>query len=47
VLGQLVTAVVIDLLWPTDAGPAAWQIVTMVAIAAASVLVALVRRRRR
>ncbi|MFS0854649.1 DMT family transporter [Microbacterium sp. 179-I 3D4 NHS] len=46
VLGQLVTAVAIDLIWPTEAGPAAWQIVTMVAIAAASVLVALVRRRR-
>lgn len=46
VLGQLVTAVVIDMLWPTDAAPAPWQIVTMVVIAAASVLVALARPRR-
>lgn len=46
VLGQLVAAVAIDLIWPTEAGPAIWQIVTMVAIAAASVLVAVVRRRR-
>lgn len=46
VLGQLVAAVVIDVLWPTDAGPAPWQIVAMVVIAMASVLVALVRRRR-
>ncbi|MFK0403686.1 DMT family transporter [Microbacterium sp. NPDC090225] len=46
VLGQLVAAVAIDLIWPTEAGPASWQIVTMVAIAAASVLVAVVRRRR-
>ncbi len=46
VLGQLVTAVVIDMLWPTEAAPAPWQIVTMVVIAAASVLVALARPRR-
>lgn len=46
VLGQLVAAVAIDLIWPTEAGPATWQIVTMVVIAAASVLVAVVRRRR-
>lgn len=46
VLGQLVAAVAIDLIWPTDAGPATWQIITMVVIAAASVLVAVVRRRR-
>lgn len=46
VLGQLVTAVIIDMLWPTEAGPAPWQIVTMVVIAAASVLVALARPRR-
>lgn len=45
VLGQLVAAVAIDLVWPTDAGPAPWQIVTMVVIAVASVLVALTRRR--
>ena len=47
VLGQLVTSVVIDLLWPTDAGPALWQVVAMVAVAVASVLVAVPRRRRR
>lgn len=46
VLGQLVTAVIIDMLWPTEAGPAPWQIVTMVVIAATSVLVALARPRR-
>lgn len=46
VLGQLVAAVVIDLLFPTEAAPAIWQIVSMVAIAVASVLVAVVRRRR-
>ncbi|WP_314651549.1 DMT family transporter [uncultured Microbacterium sp.] len=46
VLGQLVTAVIIDMLWPTEAGPAPWQIVTMVVIAAASVVVALARPRR-
>lgn len=46
VLGQLVAAVAIDLIWPTEAGPAIWQIITMVVIAAASVLVAIVRRRR-
>lgn len=45
VLGQLVAAVVIDMIWPTEAGPAPWQIVTMVVIAVASVLVALARRR--
>ncbi|MFK4759917.1 DMT family transporter [Microbacterium sp. ZW T5_45] len=47
VLGQLTTSVVIDLLWPTDSGPALWQIVVMVAIAVLSVVVALPRRRRR
>ncbi|GAB3601292.1 DMT family transporter [Microbacterium tumbae] len=46
VLGQLVTAVVIDTIWPTEAGPATWQLVAMVSVAMASVLVALVRRRR-
>ena len=46
VLGHLVTAVIIDMLWPTEAGPAPWQIVTMVVIAATSVLVALARPRR-
>ncbi len=45
VLGQLVTAVIIDALWPTEAGPATWQIVAMVTVSAASVAVALVRRR--
>lgn len=47
VLGQLVTAVLIDVVWPADAAPEPWQIVTMVALAAASVLLALVRGRRR
>lgn len=47
VLGQLVTAVIIDIIWPTDVGPAAWQVVAMVAVAVASVLVALIRPRRR
>lgn len=47
VLGQLVTSVVIDLLWPTEAGPALWQVVAMVLVAVASVLVAVPRRRRR
>ncbi|MFJ4222623.1 DMT family transporter [Microbacterium sp. NPDC089695] len=45
VLGQLATAVVIDLIWPADAGPALWQIVGMVVVAVASVVVALPRRR--
>ncbi|MFS0910187.1 DMT family transporter [Microbacterium sp. 179-I 3D2 NHS] len=47
VLGQLATSVVIDLLWPTAAGPAPWQIVAMVAVAVASVVVAVPRRPRR
>ncbi|MGW8484549.1 DMT family transporter [Microbacterium sp. NPDC055903] len=46
VLGQLVTAVVIDMIWPTDAGPAAWQVIAMVAVSVASVFVAVIRRRR-
>lgn len=46
VLGQLATSVVIDLIWPAAAGPAPWQIIGMVAVAAASVVVALPRRRR-
>ena len=47
VLGQLVTSVVIDLLWPAAAGPALWQVIAMVLVAVASVLVALPWRRRR
>lgn len=47
VLGQLTTSVAIDLLWPPASGPAAWQIIGMVVVAAASVAVALPRRRRR
>lgn len=47
VLGQLVASVVIDLLWPTPAGPALWQIVAMVVVAVASVVVAVPRPRRR
>ncbi|GEK87221.1 DMT family transporter [Microbacterium aerolatum] len=47
VLGQLLTSVVIDLLWPAASVPAVWQLLTMVAVAVASVLVALPWRRRR
>lgn len=47
VLGQLVTAVIIDAIWPAEAGPALWQTIAMVAVAVASVLVAVVRPRRR
>ena len=47
VLGQLVTAVIIDAIWPTDARPALWQIIAMVAAAGTSVLVATMRRPRR
>jgi len=47
VLGQLVTSVIIDLLWPAASGPALWQLAAMIAMAAASVLVALPWRRRR
>ncbi len=47
VLGQLAASVTIDLVWPTAAGPAPWQIVGMVVVAVASVVVALPRRRRR
>lgn len=46
VLGQLAASVVIDVVWPTSAGPATWQIVAMVVVAVASVVVALPRRRR-
>lgn len=46
VLGQLVTSVVIDLVWPADAGPALWQIIAMVVVAVASVVVARIRPRR-
>ncbi|UJP11625.1 DMT family transporter [Microbacterium sp. KUDC0406] len=47
VLGQLSTSIVIDLIWPPPAGPAAWQLILMVLVAVASVVVALPRRRRR
>lgn len=47
VLGQLTTSVVIDLIWPTAAGPALWQITAMVIVAVASVVVAVPRARRR
>ncbi|WP_223624660.1 DMT family transporter [Microbacterium sp. EST19A] len=47
VLGQLTTSVVIDLIWPTAAGPALWQIIAMVVVAVASVVVARIRPRRR
>ncbi|MEV7620040.1 DMT family transporter [Microbacterium sp. NPDC089321] len=45
VLGQLVTSVTIDVLWPVDHGPALWQLMAMIVVAAASVVVALPRRR--
>nr|WP_206706077.1 DMT family transporter [Microbacterium ginsengiterrae] len=47
VLGQLTASVTIDLLWPAAAGPALWQLLAMVVVAALSVLVALPWRRRR
>lgn len=47
VLGQLVTSVVIDLLWPAASGPALWQLIAMIAMAAASVAVAMPWRRQR
>jgi len=47
VLGQLITSVVIDLLWPAQAGPALWQVIAMVIVAVGSVLVAVPWRRRR
>ena len=47
VLGQLITSVVIDLLWPPAAGPALWQVLAMVVVAVASVVVAVPWRRRR
>ncbi|WP_435749231.1 DMT family transporter [Microbacterium sp. PMB16] len=47
VLGQLAASVVIDLLWPTEVGPALWQIIAMVIVAVASVVVAVPRTRRR
>lgn len=46
ILGQLTASVVIDLLWPPAAGPAPWQVIAMVVVAAASVLVAVPWRRR-
>lgn len=46
VLGQLAASVVIDLTWPAEAGPALWQLIGMIAVAMASVVVALPRRRR-
>ncbi|MDQ4214442.1 DMT family transporter [Microbacterium capsulatum] len=41
VLGQLVVSVLIDLVWPPSAGPAAWQVAIMVIAAVLSVVVAL------
>lgn len=46
VLGQLLTSVVIDLIWPTAAGPALWQVLTMAVVAIASVVAARIRPRR-
>lgn len=47
VLGQLVTSVVIDIMWPPAAGPALWQVLAMVVVAVASVVAAVPWRRRR
>lgn len=47
VLGQLVTSVIIDLVWPPAAGPELWQLIAMIAVAVCSVIVALPWRRRR
>lgn len=47
VLGQLAASVVIDLVWPTPAGPAPWQLAAMIVVAVASVVAATARRRRR
>lgn len=46
VLGQLVASVVIDFVWPTESGPAPWQLITMVIVAVGSVVVAVPWRRR-
>lgn len=46
VLGQLVTSVVIDLIWPAASGPALWQLIAMIVVAVASVVVARIRPRR-
>lgn len=46
VLGQLAASIVIDLIWPAEAGPALWQIIAMVVVAVASVIVARIRPRR-
>jgi transporter family-2 protein len=47
VLGQLVVSVLIDVVWPPESGPAAWQVVLMVLAAVLSVLAALPWRTRR
>lgn len=47
VLGQLTASVVIDLIWPVEAGPALWQLAAMVVVAVGSVVVAVPRRRAR
>lgn len=45
VLGQLAASVLIDLIWPADSGPQLWQLLAMVAVAVASVAVAVPWRR--
>jgi len=47
VVGQLLTSVAIDAVWPAVAAPGLWQSLAMVAVALASVVVATVRWRRR
>lgn len=45
VLGQLVTSVIIDLIWPAESGPQLWQLSAMIVVAVLSVVVAVPRRR--
>lgn len=47
VLGQLTASVLIDLLWPAEAGPQLWQLIAMIAVAVLSVVVAVPWRRGR
>lgn len=46
VVGQLLTSVALDAMWPTAASPGAWQSLAMIAVALTSVVVATVPRPR-
>lgn len=46
VVGQLLTSVALDVMWPTPASPGTWQSVAMIAVALTSVAVATVPRWR-